>query len=139
MKISELTSGQGNIDVEGTVTEMGELRTFNKFGKELSVANAKLTDESGSVKLSLWNEDATKFKDGDKVKITNGYVNEFQGEKQLTSGKFGKIEMADGASQEELPTEGTSEEAPTEMPSETPSEPTENSETVSEEPKEEVF
>ncbi len=107
VKISELTIGQGNVDVEGTVKEIGEIRTFNKFGRELSVGNAILEDESGTVKLTLWNDDASRFKEGDKIKITNGYVNEFQGEKQLTSGKFGKIEkLGEG---EEASSESTSE------------------------------
>lgn len=91
-KISELTPRQGNVDVEGVITEVGEVRTFNKFGKPLVVANAILKDDSGTVKLTLWNDDASKYKAGDKIKIANGYVGEFQGEKQLTSGKFGKIE-----------------------------------------------
>ena len=93
MKISELNIGQGNVEVEGTVKEIGETKTFNKFGKDLSVANAILEDESGSMKLTLWNDDVTRFKDGDKLKVVNGYVNEFQGEKQLTSGRFGKLEV----------------------------------------------
>jgi replication factor A1 len=92
MVISELKAGQGNVNVEGVIKEIGDTRVFNKFGKELKVANAILTDESGSIKLTLWNNDVAKFSAGDKIKITNGYVGEFQGEKQLTSGKFGKIE-----------------------------------------------
>ncbi len=92
-QISELEVRQNNVDVEGTIKEIGEVKTFNKFGRELRVADAVLEDDSGnSIKLSLWNEDINKFESGDKVKITNGYVNEFQGEKQLTAGKFGKIE-----------------------------------------------
>lgn len=139
MKISELTSGQGNIDVEGTITEIGETRTFNKFGKELSVANAILKDDSGSIKLSLWNEDVTRFKNGDKIKITNGYVNEFQGEKQLTSGKFGKIELADGSASGQESLSGEAPREPTET-SEGQAESTESSSEGSmEEPKEEVF
>ncbi len=124
MKISELTVRQGNVDVEGTIKEVGEIKTFNKFGRELRVADAILEDDSGTIKLSLWNDDAEKFKVGDKVKITNGYVNEFQGEKQLTAGKFGKMELAGEGSQEELssegeePSEGPSEEAPQEEPEE---------------------
>jgi replication factor A1 len=94
MKISELTPRQGNVDVEGTIKEIEEPRSFNKFGRELKVANVVLEDDSGNVKLTLWNDDINKFVVGDKVKITNGYVSEFQGEKQLTSGKFGKIEKA---------------------------------------------
>jgi len=97
VKINELNSGQGSVEVEGTIKEFGEPRTFNKFGRELTVVNAVLEDDSGTVKLSLWNEDATRFKVGDKVKITNGYVSEFQGEPQLTSGKFGSIEKLEGS------------------------------------------
>jgi len=94
MKISELTMGQGNVDVEGTIKEISEPRTFDRFGRQLRVADAVLEDDSGTIKLTLWNEDVDKFAAGDKVKVTNGYIREFQGEKQLTSGKFGKIEKA---------------------------------------------
>ena len=96
-KVSELRSGQGNVNVVGTIKEKAETRTFNKYGKDLKVANAIFQDESGNIKLTLWNDDATLFNEGDKVKIINGYVSEFQGEKQLTSGKFGRMEKTDGA------------------------------------------
>ena len=92
MKISELKIRQSNVDVNGIITEMGEIRTFDRFGRELRVANAVIKDDSGSIKLTLWNDD-TNLKEGDKIKIINGYINEFQGEKQLTAGKFGKIEV----------------------------------------------
>lgn len=90
-KVSELRPGQGNVNVIGVIKEIGETRSFNKFGKELKVCNAIFSDESGDIKLTLWNDDASKFTEGDKIKIINGYVNEFQGEKQLTSGKFGQL------------------------------------------------
>ena len=90
--ISELNAGQGNVNVEGIIKEKAETRSMNKYGKELRVANAILEDSSGTIKLTLWNDDTVRFKEGDKIKIVNGYVGEFQGEKQLTSGKFGSIE-----------------------------------------------
>lgn len=110
MKISELNIGQGNVIVEGTIKEIGETRTFNKFGRDLSVANAILKDDSGSIKLSLWNNDVKRFKDGDIIKISNGYVNEFQGEKQLTSGKFGSIEKISSSDNSEKKEADDSEE-----------------------------
>jgi len=55
-----------------------------------------LQDDSGVITLTLWNEQADEFQVGDNVKVSNGYVNEWQGEKQLTAGKFGKLEKVEG-------------------------------------------
>jgi replication factor A1 len=95
VKISELQAGQGSVSVEAEVKSIEAVRTFNKSGRELRVANAVVSDDSGEIKLTLWNEDIEKVSVGKKIKITNGYVNEFQGEKQLTSGKFGKLEIVE--------------------------------------------
>ena len=128
--------GQGNVEVEGTITEIGETKNFNKFGKELSVANAILKDDSGSIKLTLWNDDVTRFKDGDKVKVVNGYVNEFQGEKQLTSGKFGSLEKVEGGSETESSKSDESTNEPTEELVEETTEDSESNGEFSEETKE---
>jgi len=93
MQVTELQPRQGKVDITVEVTDIGEIREFEKFGSRGRVANATVKDESGEIKLTLWNEDIDKVKVGDKIKITNGYVNEFQGEKQLTSGRFGKLEV----------------------------------------------
>ena len=93
MKIEELQSKQGKVDVEVEVISKDEPREFEKFGNKGKVCNAMVKDDSGEIKLTLWNDDVDKVNVGDKVKVTNGYVNEFQGEKQLTSGRFGKIEV----------------------------------------------
>jgi len=97
MNISELKTGQGSVEITGEVTEVGEVRTFNKFGKDGRVATAVLKDDSGQIKLSLWNEQIDTVKQGSKVTIKNGYVTEFQGEMQLTTGKFGTLEVESGA------------------------------------------
>ena len=43
--------------------------------------------------MTLWNDDIGKVKAGDKIHLTNGYVNEWQGEIQLTTGRLGKMEV----------------------------------------------
>jgi len=83
---------QGNVNVQGILSEKGEVREFQKFGKPGRVCNAKVKDDSGAITLTLWNDDIDKFEVGDKIKITNGYVSEWQGEKQLTGGRFGQLE-----------------------------------------------
>lgn len=95
MKISELKSRQGKVDITVEVVSVEEPRTFNKFGREGRVTNAVVKDDSGEIKLTLWNDDIDKVKVGSKVKITNGYINEFQGEKQLTAGRLGKLEVVE--------------------------------------------
>lgn len=96
MEVKDLKAGQGKVDVEVKVKSKGEVRTFNKFGRELRVANAVVSDASGEISFSLWNDDIDKVKEGDTLKITNGYVSEFNGKIQLTSGKFGKMEILGG-------------------------------------------
>ena len=93
MKISELKSGQGQVEAEVEVIEKGEEREFQKFGKSIRVATITVKDKSGDMKMSLWNDDIDRINVGDNLKISNGYVKEFQGELQLTTGKFGKIEV----------------------------------------------
>ena len=83
----------GPFSVGGDVVEKGDVREFEKFGKTGKVCTAVIKDESGQMNLTLWNEDIDKINVGDKVHVTNGYVNEWQGEMQLTSGKFGKLEV----------------------------------------------
>ena len=101
MEIKDLQARQGNVEIVATVKEISEPREFEKFGKTGKVANAIIEDVSGKIKLSLWNEQVDKVNVGDKVHIANGYVSEWQGELQLTTGKFGQLEIVE--SDEETP------------------------------------
>ncbi|MEA3429871.1 MAG: SOSS complex subunit B family protein [Nanoarchaeota archaeon] len=98
MAITDLQPRQGKVDIIVEVVSMEDVREFNKFGKSGRVCNANVKDETGSIKLTLWNEDIDKVKPGMKIHIENGYVNEWQGEKQLTTGKFGKLEIVEEGS-----------------------------------------
>jgi replication factor A1 len=93
MKISELQAKQGNVDLIAEVAEVSEAKEFSKFGKAGKVATATLKDETGSIRLSLWNEQIDTVKPGSRIHIKNGFVNEWQGEKQLTTGRAGTIEV----------------------------------------------
>lgn len=99
MNISDLKAGASNVDVEAVVAEKDEPReVVTKYGKRLNVANAILKDDTGSIAISLWGETIDQINVGDKVKITNGYVNEFRGTPQLSTGKYGKIEVLEKGS-----------------------------------------
>ena len=93
MKINELAGNLNrNVDVEGEIVDISEPRkVITRYGSRVLVATAKLKDDTGSVDLTLWGKQIDEVKVGDKIKIENGFVKEFNGEIQLTLGKTGKI------------------------------------------------
>ena len=93
MAIKDLQARQGQVDLIVEITEKGDIREFEKFGKAGRVCNAKIKDATGEMTLTLWNEQIDQVKVGNKVHIVNGWVSEWQGEKQLSTGKFGQLEV----------------------------------------------
>lgn len=91
MKIAELKPGMRRVDVSGKILDIENIREVQtKFGPG-QVASATLQDESGTVKLTLWNENISKVEIGDQIDIQNAYVDSFRGELQLNVGRYGKL------------------------------------------------
>jgi len=84
------------VNVEGKIVEKGDTREVRSRFKDETyrIVDAVIADESGSIKLTLWNEQIEQVNLGDNVKIENGYVTSFKGEVQLNVGKFGKLSVA---------------------------------------------
>ena len=93
MAIKDLQARQGQVDIIVEVIEKGDIREFEKFGKKGRVCNAKIKDVTGEMTLTLWNEQVDNVKVGNKIHVINGWVSEWQGEKQLSTGKFGQLEI----------------------------------------------
>jgi len=92
MKISELRDGMRRIDIEGIISEIPEPRNVTlRTGQEARVADCILQDASGTVTLSLWNEDIDKVQVGSKIKIENGYTNSYREEVKLNVGRYGQL------------------------------------------------
>ena len=117
MEIKDVQPNQGNIDLVLTIKDKGEARTFEKFGKTGRVCSATAKDDSGEIKLTLWNDDVDKVKAGNKIHLKNGWCSEYQGERQLSSGKFGEIEVLESGGAEEPEEKPAEEEAPAEAES----------------------
>jgi ssDNA-binding replication factor A large subunit len=82
-KVDELTAEVVSIDSAKEIT--------TKFGKNAKVAKAVIKDETGRFDLSLWNEEIKNIAIGDKIKITNGWVSEYNGVMSVSAGKYGKM------------------------------------------------
>jgi replication factor A1 len=91
MKISDLKEGSGKVNIEAKVVEKEATREITtRFGRT-KVANAVIEDDSGTIVLVLWGEQADNVNEGDTVKIENGYVKDWNNSLQLSVGKYGKL------------------------------------------------
>ena len=96
MKINELRAGMRNVNVNGRVESLGEPRTVNlRTGGTAQVADAVLSDDTGKIKLSLWDDQIKLIKEGNRILIENGYTQAFRGENSLNIGRYGKLTVLD--------------------------------------------
>jgi len=81
------------VDVKAKVVSKSDTREVTSRYKDetYKVADAVVADETGSIKLTLWNEQIDQVNVNDNIKVENGYVTSFKGEIQLNAGKFGKL------------------------------------------------
>jgi len=94
VKIGDLKAGMKGVSIEGTIVDKGSTRSFisRKTGRIVRVAEAKIKDDSGEIILVLWNKQINQVDVGDRVRITNGFVNTYRGNIQLNVGRKGKLE-----------------------------------------------
>jgi replication factor A1 len=94
MNIKDLRDGMRTVEVEGEVIEISPPREVSlRTGGQAKVADATLKDETGTIKLSLWDNQIDQVAKGAHVKVTNGYINQFRGERQLNVGRYGKLDI----------------------------------------------
>ncbi|MEW6592912.1 MAG: single-stranded DNA-binding protein [Candidatus Hadarchaeota archaeon] len=96
-KVKDLTPRSNKVNVLVKVTGVGEPREIpNKFGGEpRRVAEARVGDETGTIVLSLWQDQIGSVSEGDVLYIENGYITLFQGHMRLNVGKYGKMTKSD--------------------------------------------
>lgn len=79
-KIKDIKDGMGDLNLTGKVLEISEIRTFQrKDGNSGKVGNLLLGDDTGTVRVTLW-DDKTEFLNdveyGDTVELVNAYARE---------------------------------------------------------------
>jgi replication factor A1 len=83
------------VDAEGTISEKSETRNVNlRTGGTARVCDCTLQDDTGTIKLSLWDDQIDSVSVGQQVKVENGYTNSFRGEVRLNVGRYGKLEVS---------------------------------------------
>jgi len=93
LKIKELKNGMRRVEVEAKVLEKSPTREVMSRYKDVvhRVATAIVSDDTGKIKLTLWNDQIEQVNVNDNVKVENGYITTFRGEMQLNVGRYGTL------------------------------------------------
>lgn len=97
--VESLTLGQSDVILQGQVLATEPVRTFSRDdGSDGQVSNLVLGDETGRVRVTLWDEQADMVEDltdGETIEIIDGYVRDNEGAVELHLGARGAIKGTD--------------------------------------------
>ncbi|WP_135829488.1 single-stranded DNA binding protein [Halorussus halobius] len=98
-RVEDLSLGLSDVNLRGKVLDTDAIRTFDRDdGSEGKVANLKLGDSTGRIRVTLWDERTAAAEDldpGVSVEVVDGYVRERDGDLELHVGNRGAIEEID--------------------------------------------
>ncbi len=99
LPIKDLRSGMTQVNLKAKVLEIPKpSRVYTRYGNCASVANALIADETGSIRLCLWNEQIDRISAGDTIQIKNARTCTFRGQRQLNIGRKGLLSSVDDRS-----------------------------------------
>ena len=82
-----------NATIEATITAVSDVRDVTTARGPSRVADATLQDATGTITLTLWGDDISRYSVGQKIKITDGWVKDFRGKLQVSMGRSGTISV----------------------------------------------
>jgi replication factor A1 len=99
LAIRDLRSGMTQVCLNAKVLEIPKPNlVYTRYGNYASVTNALIADETGTIRLCLWNEQISCISAGDTIQIENARASTFKGQRQLNIGKKGMLSSVSGSS-----------------------------------------
>jgi hypothetical protein len=96
IRIKDLKAGMKRINLKARVIEISKPKlVLTRFNDYVVFANVTLSDENGTIKLTLWNGRISMVSINDIVQIENANVIMFRGEKQLRIGRNGRLKVVE--------------------------------------------
>ncbi len=90
--IVDVQAGMRHINLKAEILEVEDTkRVFTRYGNYASVAKVLIEDDTGTIRLCLWNGQIDAVSVGDIVQIENAQASVFRGEKQLSLGRKGTL------------------------------------------------
>lgn len=95
--IQDLKVGMKHVNAKVQVIDIPKpAQVHTQFGNTVLMTNALIGDNTGNIKLCLWESQINSISKGETVEIRNAQVYAFRGERQLRLGKKGSIIVAEG-------------------------------------------
>lgn len=97
LKIKDVLAGMRNLTLNMRVVKKYELREFSKEGRAGKVASFLGGDETGVIRVTLWNDQTDKFtecEEGTVVQVKEASVKENMGRLELSLGTGGELIIA---------------------------------------------
>ena len=104
--IQDLRAGMNHVSLKAKVLEVTQPKqVFTRYGNYASLAKAVIEDNTGQIKLCLWNDQIDAVSAGTTVQIENARTSTFKGERQLSLGKTGTVSNIKRFEDEMMPTD----------------------------------
>jgi replication factor A1 len=102
LSIKDLQDKMTQIHLKAKVLEISKPNSvYTRYGNCASVANALIADDTGTIKLCLWNEQIHSISVGDTIQIENARTSTFKGQRQLNIGRKGVLSSVEEPSFQE--------------------------------------
>lgn len=86
LKIRDILTGMRDVETTGKIQQVFDVREFNTNGRQGKVGNFIIGDETGTIRVVCWGNQADNIadlKENCVVKIVSGYVRDNQGRKEI--------------------------------------------------------
>ena len=93
--VKDMTETSKNVNSTLKVIEIGEVKDIKSQYGDKRVCEVKVADATGSILLSLWDDQIGKIAAGDSISIQNGYISVVRNSMRLNIGKYGKMLLSE--------------------------------------------
>lgn len=93
--VKDMTENSKNVNATLKVLEIGEVKDIKSQYGDKRVCEVKVADGTGSILLSLWDDQIGKIAAGDSISIQNGYISVVRNSMRLNIGKYGKMLLSE--------------------------------------------
>src|SRR3989304_1106884 len=95
VNVKDMTENSKNVNATLKVIEIGEVKEIKSQYGDKRVCEVKVADATGSILLSLWDDQIGKIAAGDSISIQNGYISVVRNSMRLNIGKYGKMLLSE--------------------------------------------